>query len=239
MVDEQTPEPQEEQQPEEQPEVVGASGGEEVPVPKAGGMAAFERPPRPERKVDDVDWLRTIKDETWPEFVERMRQAPHLVAANQLGTTYAIDTGSYTAELQYYVAPETIDRKVRDTTDLPKTVALMGVIQSFREKVASTQVGLIDIKRHLKKAYKPCEAWIKLHPYMKGKKDGDRKNATHLILQELVDTIDDIQMVLDACEGIVWTLKQSADTYNAQKQGLATMVHAGMHTGGNPEQVRR
>lgn len=203
------------------------------------GVSRANRLPRPKRPVDDTDWLKTIPEESWLDFVERIRCAPHISQVNQLGTTYAINVNAYTCELQYYVAPDTIDRQVRDTTDLPKTVALMGVIQSFREKVAATQVGLLDILRHLKKAYKPCEAWIKLHPYMKGKKDGDRKNATHLILQELIDTIDDIQAVLDACEKVVWTLKQSADTYNAQKQGISTMTHAGMRTGGNPEYLRR
>jgi len=210
-------------QPESEPDVPA----EPVPEPD---------PPK-ETSPEDRDWLAVPADETWAEFVDRMRLAPHIQQANGLAELFTPDK-SFTVELQQYMSAKKIDKTVRTEADLPKVVALIGVIQSYRERVSSTQIGLMDMARDLKRAWKECEAWLMLHPYMNKKKDGDRKRAVHLILKELVNALGDVEHLIKAAETATWTLKQAADSYSEQKQGITTMIYSGMKTGATPEHVR-
>lgn len=183
-----------------------------------------------------VNWLAVLKDESWFDFVARVRQAPHILQANKLAKLFTPDQ-SFTVELQTYLSANRLDKTIKGEEDLPKSIALIGAVQAYREKVSSTQIGLMDMARHLRRAQKECEAWVMLHPAMTGKKEADKKRAAYLVLQELDDTIGDIQHLLKAAEAATWTLKQAADSYGEQKQGITTMIYSGMRTGGNPEHL--
>jgi len=190
----------------------------------------------PSTDASTVNWLAVVKDEPWLDFVARVRQAPHIQQANNLAKLFTPDK-SFTIELQSYLSAERIDKTIKGEQDLPKAISLIGVVQSYREKVSSTQIGLMDMARHLRRAQKECEAWVMLHPAMKTKKEADKKRAAYLVLQELDDTIGDINHLLKAAEAAIWTLKQAADSYGEQKQGITTMIYSGMRTGVNPEHL--
>ena len=187
----------------------------------------------------DKKWLAVPDEETWASFVDRMRQAPHIQKAIELARTYQPAEG-LAAELQHYILLRTqVDTTITDTHHLPRAVALLGFVQANRENVATNLVYLLDISRKLKSAWKECEAWLMLHPFMNGKKDGDRKRAVYLILQEVDDVLTDIEYLSKASETAIWSLKAAADAYTEQKQGVTTMLYAGMNTGGNPEHLER
>lgn len=186
--------------------------------------------------LKDKVWLKVYKDETWVDFIERMQKVPHIQKANRLASSYKLDQ-SVSGQLQQFIQAKTLDKSVRGVEDLPKVIALLGVIQSYRETVSANMVGLMDMERHLRRVHKECESWLMLHPYLAKKKDGDRKRAVHLILQDLNDCLEDIEQMLRASEAAVWTLKQGADTFKEQRQGLQNLLYSGMGTGGNPEDV--